>query len=375
MANVNGDSGWRTERVNIPWVIGSWSIGALLIAGAFATEHFYRWRGVSIDTMVSVGSAFLLAGVLFFLQRRFLVEVEEAVERAATSAADARVDERVQEVDARLDELGERMNEVLAERKTRQDRAIQAMDVPTFESVAGALAEANKLGAFAYDHVTVQASRDLNELGLEFSWGIDLGDGRFGQPQRAVLMVSAHVYADERGSGARWVIETPWEAGDTADQVGLRLREQLENRGRWRGNDTLDWPRALRNLKRSLDIAISSRRRDGGEFTIQGALFELVGDEWAITDAGLECPPRGFILPESAFPDRNMAALRRIRNKGEVEEWSPSPPEWVDVALWDELVLRARQHFPIPNGPILGSPGWIALKDPPEAGSARITGS
>jgi len=125
MANVNGDSGRRTERVNIPWIIGSWSIGALLIAGAFYTEHFYRWRGVSIDTMVSVGSAFLLADVLFFLQRRFLVEVEEAVERAATSAADARIDERVQEVDARLDELGERMNEVLAERKTRQDRAVQ----------------------------------------------------------------------------------------------------------------------------------------------------------------------------------------------------------------------------------------------------------
>jgi hypothetical protein len=168
----------RRERVNLRWVGGSWVVGALSITAAFVMEHFYSWQGVSLETMVNIGTALLLAGVLFFLQRRFVTGVEEVVRRAAASAADARIDERVGQVGARLDELEERMNEVLTARRQRQDDAIGALDVPTFESVATALAEANALGALAYDHVTVQASAEISELGLEFSWGVDLGNGR-----------------------------------------------------------------------------------------------------------------------------------------------------------------------------------------------------
>lgn len=268
-------TGRRRERVNLRWVVGSWVVGGLSIAAAFVMEHFYSWQGVSLETMVNIGTALLLAGVLFFLQRRFVTDVEEVVSRAAISAADERIDEHVGQVGARIDELEERMNEVLTARRQRQDEAIGSLDVPTFESVATALAEANTLGALAYDHVTVQASTEITELGLEFSWGVDLGDGRFGRRRRAVLMVSGHVYADERAGGSRPVIETTWEPGDPAEEVGLRLREQLENRGRWHGNGTLNWPMALRNLKRSLDLAVRSRRRDGTGLVLEGPSSSL----------------------------------------------------------------------------------------------------
>jgi hypothetical protein len=331
------------------------------VAAAFVTEHYYSWKGAAVETLVSVGTAFLLAGVLFFLQRRFVAQVEEAVTKTAESAAEARVEDRVRQVDARIDELGERINEALAARRQRQDAAVQALDAPSYRTVATALAEANKLGALATGHIRVQGSRDRGELALDFSWGIDRGDGRFAQPQRTKLEVSAHIYADERGQGARPVIETTWEPNDSAEQVGLRLRELLELRGRWRGGGTLDWSMALRNLQKSLDVAIRSRRRDGNSWMVEGALFELVDDEWAITDAGLECPLRGFNLRESEFPD----LVRARSQQGPPAPWRPVPPEWVDSQLWEQLLARARGYFPIRRGPMLSTPNWIALREGP----------
>lgn len=356
------------QRVNLPLVIGSWVVGALMIGGAFWQEHYHRWRGVSLETLISVGSAFLLAGVLFFLQRSFLTDVEEIASRTATGVADARIDERVQEVDLRLDQLDERMAEVLAERRRVHDAAVEAIGRPTFESVAGALAVANSLDSLAYGHVTVQASHDLTELGLECSWGTDWGNGRFGEDGRDRLTFRPHVYADDRGSGPHYIYEIDWGPNETVDQVYLRLRQQLESRGRWKTEGTLDWRMALRNLQRSLDLAIRSRRRDTDEWVIEGALFELVGEEWAVTEAGLECPLHDYILRESEFPDRNP--LARIARRGEPpKEFRPPKPDWVDEELWEELLWRGGKHFPISKGPAIMAPSWAALSEGPGSNS------
>ena len=352
-------------------MIGCGIVGALLIISAFALQHFWKWEGVSLETLVSVGAAVLLAGVLFFLERRFLTEVCDVATTAAKVAADARIDEHTRDVAARLDELDERMSALLGERERRQDESVRGLDVPTAESVANALAEANRLGAIKFGHVTVQASRDLYELGLEFSWGADAGDGRSGIPARKVLMVTGHVYSDERSRSPNPAILLEWQLNEPTEQVGLRLREQLENRGRWQSDGTLDWPSALRNLQKSLDLAIRSRRRDGSDGLLHGALFELVGDDWAITDAGLECPSQdGYIFSESEFPERYA-----MRNMHQVEPWAPEPPPWVEPALWDELVRRGGRHFPIDRGPMRGPPSWIPLKEGPhETGAPSDNG-
>ena len=357
----------QRQQVNWPWVIGCEIAGAALIAAAFDVEHYHKWQGVSLQTMVSIGAAFLLAGVLFFLERRFLREVSNVAATAATAAADARVDERVHEVDVRLDQLDERMNQLLEARANRQDESIRALDVPTAESVANALAEANRLGAIAYGHVTVQASRDLKEFGLEFSWGTDLGDGRFGvRAREKVLLVSGRVYGDERSGESRPVIEIEWHSQETSEHIGLMLREQLELRGRWRSDETLDWPMALRNLKRSLDLAIRSRRRDGSSDAIQGALIELIGAHWAITDAGLECPSHDYILSQSDFPAR--APVRPGQPRSESEPWTPEAPDWVDQDLWNELLTRGRSLFPIRRGPVAFAPTWVPSREGPTPG-------
>jgi hypothetical protein len=356
-------TGTHKERINLRWVIGSWAAGVVLVVAAFLTEYFFSWKGAVVETLVGVGTALLLAGVLFFLDRRFVSVVEEVATRVAETAADARVDARVHRMDARIDELGERLNQALEARSQRQDAAVQALDVPTYQTVANALAEANKLGSIADGQIRVQGSRERGELALDFSWTRQMADGRFSQPERTELKVKPYIYSDERGRGGRPVIETIWGPKDSADQVGLDLRGQLERRGRWKSDSTLDWPMALKNLQASLDQAIRSRRRDSSGPMFHGALIERIGDEWALTDAGIECPGRGFLLPQSDFPDPSYPRSQQ----DPPPPFDPPRPEWVDPTLWQDLLADGRRFFPRREGPYLGVPTWTPAHEGPVA--------
>ena len=55
--------------------------------------------------MVDLGSAVLLAGVLFFLERRFVRNVEVVATRVATTTADSRIDEQSQRTAGKFEEL------------------------------------------------------------------------------------------------------------------------------------------------------------------------------------------------------------------------------------------------------------------------------
>lgn len=351
-----------SQRVNWLLVLGCTLIGAALIILALGLERYHEWQGVSLSAMVNIGVAFLLVALLYFVQRRLLVRVSDAAAVAASAVVDSRIEERTRGLGVRLDQLGERMDELATSRGQRQDESVANLEVPTYWTVATALAAANKLGAIAHGVVTVQGSRDYRELGLTFSYGTDDGDGRFGIPRHDTLKIEGQVYADQRARGTRYVIEAEWDAGETADVVGFRLRETLEHRGRWNSDDTLDWPAALRNLQLALDWAIRSRRRDGAPGLLRGALMELVTPDWAITDAGIECPSKEFVLGESEFPERYSMQARHQR---ETAPWRPEPPDWVDGDLWDELIRRGRQRLPVLKGPIAIMPTWIPITEPP----------
>jgi hypothetical protein len=353
------------EKVNVPWVVGSWAIGAALIGLAFAVEKFYEWQGASVETLISVGSAFLLAGVLFFIQRRFIFQVTTATSQAVATAVDARFDERVEAVDTRLDQLDERMTELLTERNKRQDETVEALDHPSFATLAEALATANGLGALAFDRVTVQASSSLDGVGLEFSWGMEASVGGVGIHSGPALRVKGTIYADQNSNARRPLIQTTWLPGESVESVGLRLHEQIERGGRWKGEGSFDWALALHNLQRSLDVAVRSQRHDSSDWIVEGALFELVGDDWAITMYGLECPERGYKLSESTFPSRPFPSPRSNPVREDYEAWSPQKPEWVEPELWELLVRRGKQHFPISHAPAIMTPSWFPLPQGP----------
>jgi hypothetical protein len=352
----------RDGPISKRWFILSLIIGAFLMGIALWLESVKVGTPVWDEILVHVGADVFMAGVLLLLSRRLVVRVQQAVARAATAAAEAVLEQNARQVEVRIDELAERIDRAVEARNRRQDDAVSALERPSYESVADALAEANKLGAVQNGVIRVQASRERGELALDFSWGTNLGDERFHQVQLHELLVKAHVYADQARQGGWPVIQTVWEPTDTADAVGFRLREQLERQGRWKGDGTLVWPMVLKNLQRSLDLAIRSRRRDGSGPELQGALIEMVNGEWAITDAGLECPSRKFVLSESAFPDLLVPAFERQ----EAAKWRPTPrPEWVDADQWSGLVAEGRRRFPIRRGPLLGQPQWVPLSQRP----------
>jgi len=333
-----------------------------LIALALAFEHIYDWSGVSEETFVAIGSAFFLAGVLFFLERRFLRDVGEV----ARTAAAQEVAEQTSGLRVGLDQLRARMDDDLRRRDVSHDEAVEAMAVPSYQTVANVLAAANRLGAISHGDVTVQASTDPDELGFTFSWRFDRGDGRHGfEPHRA-LVLAPRVYADIGSHEPTPYLDTEWHPDETAAEVGTRLIEMLQHRGRWRSAGTLDWAQTLQNLQRALDWAIRSRRRDeGADDLLDGALIELVNDEWAITESGVESPTRRFLLRGDAFPEKRRSS-GRIRHQ-EDEGWqAPACPEGVDAVTWDRVIKRAKRAFPMYRGLATAVPPWSPLMEGPE---------
>ncbi len=355
------------ERLNPSPLVGSLAAGAAVIGAAFATEKWLNWQGVSTETMVSIGSILLLAGVLFLLERRFIRRVGVAVRQETARAVDERIEAATEGTRSRLQHLQEQVDELVAKQHERQDASVKALELPSFRTVAGALAIANELGAISHGHVIVQGSSAFDELGLDFSWGRHMGTGRFSIPPGDRLRVKAEVYADERAVGARPLIEVEWTPNKSAEDVGMELREQLTSRGRWNGTGTLRWQRALTNLQSALDIAIRSRRRDAASGLLQGAMRQFVSD-WAITDAGIEHPARGVVLAQEEFPTHLDLMRRRGERRGE-DAWNPQPPEGVDEKLWRFLVHRARRWLPREYRPPAAMPAWVPqTKGPRELG-------
>lgn len=295
--------------VNWRWVIGSGVVGAGLIAVAFWLESDYGWQGVSEETLVSIGTAILLAGVVFLLGRQFLRSVGMYAKQVARQEADARIEEADRAVDLRLDALSERMNEMTRVRDAAHDAAVEGLALPSFETMTAALAAANKLGAPRIGHVAVQGSADPDELGVIFSWGINMGDGRFAEPAHYALSVRPVVYADFLVRGATPWLELEWNNGatadedETADQLGLRLIERLQESGRWQGPTTLDWQQTLINLKKALDLAIRSRRREAGALWLKGPCRN------SSTMTGSSRRPESSVRPETSSTRKTTSRL------------------------------------------------------------------
>ena len=111
-------------------------------------------------------------------------------------------------------------------------------------------------------------------------------------------------------------------------------------------------------------MAIRSRQRREVEGLLQGALIEMVNDEWFITDAGIECPGRGYLLAEDTFFEK----IRKPGLIGMIDDprWAPpARPEGVDDVTWQRIVARAEWVFPIRRGPVIMAPTWRGRKEPP----------
>ena len=232
-------------------------------------------------------------------------------------------------------------------------------------TVASAMTVANTLRALAEGEVTIRASLEPR-IDIAFSWHDHTGDGRFSEPGRTLLTVKAHVDADPGGGTP--VIQTTWNPADTPEAVIGRINSQLIERDRWNGPKTIDWGQVFRDLRTAIQLAVAYKRRDPeASWRLHGALYEIHGTDWAITEAGVEYRPTGtVVLAEHEFPeDRARMASTNLNG------WAPTPPEGADAAEWQHVLWRGLWHLPIQHGPVVSRPTWWPSKTMPQQPTAK----
>lgn len=93
---------------------------------------------------------------------------------------------------------------------------------------------------------------------------------------------------------------------------------------------------------------------------LHGGLYELHGENWAITEAGIEYRPTSqIVLDEGEFP--KPAADFGRTSPSDLDGWAP-PPAGANIAEWHHVLWRGLRHFPVPRGPARVRPVRFASK-------------
>lgn len=251
-----------------------------------------------------------------------------------------------------------------AENVRHQDGIIQALREEISPlTVARAMTVANMTGALPEGEITLHASTDPM-IDLTFSWQHHIGDGRHSMPSGNFLGVKAHVAADP-GAGTP-VIETIWLPTEKAETIIGRINGILQQRDRWNGPKTIDWVQVFQDLHRAIVLSVAYKRRDSTvDWQLHGCLYELHGQDWAITEAGVEYRPGSQVaVPEADFPEHT--AHQDTTYPANLEEWPPTPPAGVDLAEWQHILWRGQWHFPANRGPMRTHPVRWACKTLPK---------
>jgi hypothetical protein len=359
---VDAEPSDQAEPINWPWIAGSMIIGLGLNGAALSVEAEWKWTGVVPSILVNVGTAVLLVGVFFLLERRFtrrIVNTSTGAIKQAAQQIGEQLQSRTDALSTRIDDLQRQVDIRMQRRAARGDAKVEALaDDVSYATVTAALTEANELGAIPAGQIIVQASHDIDGARIIFRWAADAGPASSTftiRPPR--LLLEPRFEADYDAFGARPFLGDQWRPEEPVEEVAERIVRDLQRKGRWAGAATVDWTVTMENLQRSLALAIASRR--GGSsadpWRLHGALYELIGDNWAITTAGVESRHDNMvILGEAEFPD-----TRDRRNPFAPEpEWRPPAPAGISALGWDRLLRHGRRVHPQYHGPMIHAPGW-----------------
>lgn len=358
---MSEDGEQERRQIGLGWMVFCTLLGLAVLTVAVKGQRWWQWQGIWPSILTNAGTALLLAAFLFVLERRFTGRVIRANQRAVRQAA-AEVEENLQhrtdELAARIDNLQAQVQQRMRAMAETQDATVAAMDRPTYDTVTAALTEANRLSAFGSAGITVQASADPSGIGLYFRWGVRTGAGGCPPGSRLGLQleIEARLPPGPTKQGRPYIVEE-WRPDDELTDVAARMNARLQKTGEWTNDGTVDWSLTMRNLQRSLDLAITSRRGDTNTWHLNGALFQLVGTDWALTEAGIESRRfDGVVLAEFEFP-RRVGPWGMVNDDG----WDPAPPEGADPNEWRTLVQQGRTMFPLESMRIglITSPSWI----------------
>jgi hypothetical protein len=131
-----------------------------------------------------------------------------------------------------------------------------------------------------------------------------------------------------------------WAEAEAAVDVGLSINNVIQHNRLLGSLDDFDWSIAMANLKHAIGTAIRSRGMDSGDWHLRGGLYELLGNDWAVSSAGLEHRDPDYLVSR-----REMILNHPLKP-------DDKRPDWCEVSDSKWLVRRAREvinnSIPVP---------------------------
>lgn len=320
-------------------------VGLAMVAGAFAADSA-GWWDMWPAALLEVGAAFLLAGILFLVERTFegrVVEKAKAAVETRIKEQDQRIDEQEERlneqeerISERLSELNEAASQLARQRSTQADERVAAISQQVdFRTITKALEECNDLSALDGDAVEVDAGSGPRSLTLTFAWGWHYRshESAYGHPDECYLLA-----LEVRGENERDRCSLDWPDNLTGAEFYVLLQRQLQKSSMWNGTSTVDWTLAVERLQSSLKVALDARRVESGDWNFSGApLMRLFGDDLALTTNGLHRRRAGVVVTDGDARAREDSGAT----------WPPPLPQGIDVGDWTAAVTEMERRFPV----------------------------
>lgn len=329
-----------TERNPLNWrgIATGGFLGCLAIGAAWGLEAKWGWDGVTPSVLVNIGSTVALAGVVFWLERRFAGTVENAVsvERAERAT-------EITKVRARVSEIQDRMRDLIAEHDASIAQALdRARDTPDYDTLTDVFQRAIEMNALWAPEVTVPTSHDMTGNSLQFRWGPrrytnNLGSAYWEGPDMLHIESGLHGF----GGPHREERAIVWDENTDITEFGLAVRQALIAGSAPVDEASFSWIVTLNNLSDVLRLAIDSQKRTPGRPKFSGKIKRLFTSDLVGTTVGIETTDGRIIL--SAEEVRKPA----IVSENDTQPWRPasSKPDDISDRDWQWLSSWAQSEY------------------------------
>lgn len=301
-------------------------IGILLLVGALVVDG----KGALPDLLVNLGTAVLLFTPLWWLERRLGGSIErlgERVDEADAHVANLAADvERVEEAVVSLQGLTAATQAALERDSERNQLEFDdfASD-PRPKTLVPLLQRARQLKAVSGKGARVAIPDTDTFL-------------RFGQG--GVIALLGEQASDPvvnfglESLDGEYLGQIQWLNGTSAVDIGRSVARHLQQARVYPGDAHFDWSAVLQRMVELLRYSIGVRTRTVQSPADLSPVIQLVNEQWAITDYGLEAREGHYFI-----------SWEQIRDKPDISEHVGRKP-WVDEDLWDEAFAVAEQLAP-----------------------------
>jgi hypothetical protein len=287
------------------------AVGTALTIASIILSITYDWQGIWPQVMLAWGTTIALSGILFGIQEAFVRKVNRHVEQQVNQAA-ANLEDRIGKRITRLEDVAGETDAVRNARYASEDQVITDLREDTsYQSVANALGQAAAFKAISNgdrqgrNSFRVRAGSPLDSLRLSLKRKYDPA----GTSSDSLAPYRVLVWSPWKADIS---VDVDWDAGMTVAVMFDSLRQQFNEKRLNVGEKEFDVDFTVKELVRSLDVSIKSRR--GQDFRrLQAPIVEVVDDQWAFTEAGLESLKYEYLLPDLVFPRLRGAVMGQTR--------------------------------------------------------------